>query len=172
MKIGEQFVMTKNEKYKIIEQFIVENQATYYRLAYSYVKNKDTALDIVQDSIVKALRSIDRLDEIAYIKTWFYRIVVNTSIDFLRKHKRMTVMEDDMLSIHLPHLNDDMTDLDLQQAINQLPPADQTLIILRYFEDLKIEEVAEVMDLNVNTTKTRLYRALKSLRIEVGEDFR
>lgn len=168
---GESFVMTKTEKFKIVEKFIIENQAAHYRLAYSYVKNKDTALDIIQDAIVKALKSIDKLDEITYLKTWFYRILVNTAIDFIRKNKRVTVMDDEILKIHLPKLTDEMTDIDLQQAIDQLSPTDKMLITLRFFEDLKIDEVAQVMGFNVNTTKTRLYRVLKKLRIQVGEDF-
>ena len=169
---GESFVMTKTEKFKLVEKFIIENREAHYRLAYSYVRNKDTALDIVQESILKALKSIDRLEEIAYLKTWFYRIIVNTSIDFIRKHQRVMVMEDQALGIHLPQLADEMTDMDLQDAVNQLPPKYKTLIILRFFEDLKIEEIAAITDQNINTVKTRLYRALKKLRIEVGEDFR
>ncbi|WP_304626094.1 RNA polymerase sigma factor [Sporosarcina sp. BP05] len=169
---GESFVMTKNEKFELVENFIVENQEAHYRLAYSYVRNKENALDIVQDAILKALSSIDRLEEIAYLKTWFYRIIVNTSIDFIRKHQRITVMEDDILSIHLPQLEDEIIDMDLQDAIDQLPHKYRSLIILRFFEDLKIDEIALVMDENVNTIKTRLYAALKKLRIEVGEEFR
>lgn len=169
---GESFVMTKKEKFKLVEKFLIENREAHYRLAYSYVRNKENALDIVQDSIVKALNSIDRLEEIAYFKTWFYRIIVNTSIDFIRKHKRMTVMDDDVLSVYLPQLEDELTDMDLQDAIDQLPSTYKTLIILRFFEDLKIEEIAAITNENMNTTKTRLYSALKKLRIEVGEDFR
>ncbi|WP_342514184.1 RNA polymerase sigma factor [Sporosarcina sp. FSL K6-1522] len=164
--------MTKNEKFELVERFIVENREAHYRLSYSYVKNKENALDIVQESILKALRSIDRLDDISYLKTWFYRIIVNTAIDFIRKHQRMTVMDDDILDIHLPQLEDEMTDMDLQNAINQLPPKYKSIIILRFFEDLKIDEIAEVTGDNANTVKTRLYAALKKLRIEVGEEFR
>lgn len=163
--------MTKDEKIQQLEKYITENQAKYYRLAYNYVKNKDTALDMIQDSIVKALRSIDSLEDLEFMQTWFYRIVINTSIDFLRKHKRVIAMEDDRLHIYLPPSENEWTDLDLQRAIQQLPPTDQTLIVLRFFEDFKIEDVAHIMDLNVNTAKTKLYRALKKLRIEVGEDF-
>ena len=169
---GECFVMTKTEKFKLVEKFMIENREAHYRLAYSYVRNKENALDIVQDSIFKALKSIDRLEEVAYLKTWFYRILINTSIDFIRKHRRMTVMDEEILSIHLPQLEDEMTDMDLQDAIDQLPPQYKTLIILRFFEDLKMHEIAAVTDLNINTVKTRLYSALKKLRIEVGEDFR
>ncbi|MHA6261016.1 RNA polymerase sigma factor [Sporosarcina sp. CAU 1771] len=169
---GELFVMTKTDKFKLLEDFIIEHREAHYRLAYSYVRNKENALDIVQDSILKALKSIDRLEEITYLKTWFYRIIVNTSIDFIRKHQRVTVMNDDVLSAHFPQLADEMTDMDLQEAIDKLPSKYKTLIILRFFEDLKIDEIAAITNQNINTVKTRLYSALKKLRIEVGEDFR
>ncbi|MEK4023169.1 sigma-70 family RNA polymerase sigma factor [Sporosarcina sp. FSL W7-1283] len=164
--------MTKKEKFELVENFIVENREAHYRLAYSYVRNKENALDIVQESIFKALNSIDRLEEITYLKTWFYRILVNTSIDFIRKHQRMTVMDDDILSTHLPQTEDEMIDMDLRDAIDQLAPYDKTLIILRFFEDLKIDEIATVMNDNINTIKSRLYRILNKLRIKVGEDFK
>jgi RNA polymerase sigma-70 factor (ECF subfamily) len=169
---GESFVMTKNEKFELVENFIVENRETHYRLAYSYVRNKENALDIVQDAIVKALHSVDRLNELAYMKTWFYRIVVNTAIDFIRKHQRVTMMDDDILDSFLPLQEDEVTDMDLQNAIDRLPAKYKSLIILRFFEDLQIDEIAEVTGDNVNTVKTRLYAALKKLRIEVGEEFR
>ena len=164
--------MTKNEKFKLLEIFIVENQEAHYRLAFSYVRNKENALDIVQEAILKALHSIDKLEELTYLKTWFYRIVVNTAIDFIRKHRRMTFMDDDILALHLPNLEDELADMDLQDAIDQLPTQYKSIIILRFFEDLQIDEIAEITGVNVNTVKTRLYAALRKLRIEVGEEFR
>ena len=162
--------MTKDEKFELVERYIVENQQTYYRLAYSYVKNKENALDIVQESVLKALRSIDRLDEVNYMKTWLYRIIVNTAIDFIRKHQRVSTMEDDKLEGHLPFSENELSDLDLQEAVDQLPPMYKTIIILRFFEDLKIDEIADITGDNVNTVKTRLYSALRKLRIEMGEE--
>lgn len=162
--------MTRDEKFELVERYIVENQQAYYRLAYSYVKNKENALDIVQESIFKALRSIDRLDEVNYLKTWLYRIVVNTAIDFIRKHQRVSIMEDDMLESHLPTSLNEMSDLDLQEAVDQLSPTYKTVIILRFFEDLKLEEIAEITGDNLNTVKTRLYAALRKLRVEMGEE--
>ncbi|QTD39664.1 RNA polymerase sigma factor [Sporosarcina sp. Te-1] len=163
--------MTKEEKFKLVEDFIVEHQQAHYRLAYSYVKNKDNALDIVQESILKALRSVDRLEEVKYLKTWFYRIVVNTAIDFLRKNGRVSVMDDEILGTHLPASTDGKTDLDLRDAIEELPAVHKTIIILRFFEDLKIDEIAAITGDNVNTVKTRLYAALRKLRVEMGEEY-
>lgn len=65
----------------INENFLTKNREAYYRLAFSYVRNKENALDIVQDSTFKVLNVVDRLEISAYMKTWFYRIIVNTSIE-------------------------------------------------------------------------------------------
>lgn len=162
--------MTKDEKFQLVESFIIKNRDAHYRLAYSYVRNKENALDIIQESVVKALQSIDRLNELAYLKTWFYRILVNTAVDFIRKHKRMTVTDDAILDTLLPPKENELTDIDLQDAINQLDPLEKSIIILRFFEDLKISEVATVLNKNNNTIKTNLYRILKKLRIEIGEE--
>lgn len=71
-----------------IADYVIRYKENIYRLAFSYVKNAEDALDIVQESIYKAISSKDSLENTDYIKTWFYRIVVNTSIDFLRKKGR------------------------------------------------------------------------------------
>lgn len=163
--------MTRDEKFQLVENYIVENQQAYYRLAYSYVKNKENALDIVQEAVLKALRSIDRLDEVNYLKTWLYRIIVNTAIDFIRKHQRLSIMDDDILESHLPSSENELSDLDLQEAVDHLPPTYKTIIILRFFEDLKLEEIAEITGDNLNTVKTRLYTALRKLRVEMGEEY-
>lgn len=161
--------MTKEEKFQLVENYIVEHQNDYYRLAFSYVKNKENALDIIQDSIFKALKSIDQLEETKYIKTWFYRIVINTSIDFIKKHGRMQTMDDDTLHSFLPEQRDIEKDYDLYEALDHLKEPYKTIVILRYFEDLKIDEIAEIQHENTNTIKTRLYAALRKLRVNMEE---
>lgn len=150
-----------------LANFVIQDQEKYYRLAYSYVKNADDALDIVQESIYKAVSSIESLKNHSYIKTWFYRIVVNTSLDFLRQRKKVVVVEEEVLSSFDESKVDTYADLDSQRAIEKLPLSYRSIIVLRFFEDLKIEEVAEVLDINVNTVKTRLYKALEKLRLEI-----
>ena len=154
---------------KLIEDIVIENKENYYRLAYSYVKNSDDALDIIQESIYKAIVSMESLKNPKYIKTWFYRIVVNTSLDFLRKHKRVDVVEQEIIERYIPSDKDKYENIDLRRALDDLPHDYRSIIILRYFEDLKIEEVADVLNQNVNTVKTRLYRALKMLRLKMDD---
>jgi len=163
--------MSKQEMFDLVEEFVQENRQKHYRIAYSYVRNEQDALDIVQEATLKALRSIDRLREVRYLKTWFYRILVNTALDFIRKHGRVTLMEDDTIDFFLPSEVNHPENVDLQKAIYELEPMYQTVIILRFFEDLKLSEIAKITDVNLNTVKTRLYTALRQLRVEMGEEY-
>lgn len=159
--------MSNDNLYKEIENHVIGNKEKFYRLAYSYVKNPDYALDIVHESILKAFSSIDSLKNNEYIKTWFYRIVVNTSIDFLRKQKHITFVDEETLSIYDTGKLDKYEDIDLKKALDDLPKNYRIIIILRYFEDLKLDEIAEILNENVNTIKTRLYKSLEILRIKM-----
>jgi RNA polymerase sigma-70 factor (ECF subfamily) len=161
--------MAKSNIEKQLADHVIANKENYYRLAYSYVKNSDDALDIVQESIAKALSSISSLKEPNYIKTWFYRIVVNTSLDFLKKQKKLVIVDEEVLCSLDTGDIDNYQDIDLQTALETLPNDYRSIVILRYFEDLKLEEIAEILDENINTIKTRLYKSLKKLRITIEE---
>lgn len=160
-------------KHQHVEQvfvtFIRANKERFYLLAYSYMKNEQDALDIVQDSIQKALQSLHTLNDEQQLKSWFYKIVVRTAIDFLRKNKRIQVMNDEQLEFLTPHQNDTYENMDLNEALESLPSTLREVIVLRYFEDLKIEDVAYILDVNINTVKSRIYKALKLLKIELTE---
>ena len=148
---------------------INDHKEDFYRLAFSYVKNKDDALDIVQESIKKALVSIGAIKDPKSIKSWFYKIVVRTAIDFLRKQKKLTLTDNQTIEFLSAGKEDAYKDIDLHNALDELPLPYKTVITLRFFEDLKLEEIAKIVDENINTVKTRLYRGLKLLRISITE---
>ena len=152
-----------------ITDYIIKNKERHYRLAYSYVKNADDALEVVQESIYKAISTMDSLKTPDYLNTWFYRIIVNTAIDLLRKRKKVVVMDDETLSHYDLSTVDHYADIDLHKALEDLPIQYRSIIVLRFFEDLKIEEIAAVLDENVNTIKTRLYKALRMLRVQMDD---
>jgi len=155
---------------KQLEKLITENEKSFYRLAYSYVKNQDDALDVVQEAIYKAFASIESLKNVDYIKTWFYRIIVNVSLDYIRKRKKELVNYDEYILSNDSGTEDHYSDIDLKQSLDSLPEKYKTIIILRFFEEMKLEEIAQVMDKNVNTIKTWLYKALRMLRISIDEE--
>ena len=106
---------------EVFVQLIREQKERFYLLAYSYTKNEQDALDIVQDSIQKAMLSLDRLETVDYMKSWFYKIVVRTAIDFLRKHNRLQVTDDTTLQYLTPAQVDKYENLDLEHALEELP---------------------------------------------------
>ncbi|MCC0627962.1 MULTISPECIES: RNA polymerase sigma factor [unclassified Clostridioides] len=160
--------MFKSLKRTKVEKYIIDNKDSFYRIAYSYTKNEEDALDVVQEAMYKALCSVENIKEVNYMKTWFYKILVRTSIDFIRKNRKYSNMTDIDLVDETGEY-DKYTDLDLRRALEELPIEYKSIIILRFFEDLKIEEVAIILDENVNTVKTRLYTALKKLKLKIEE---
>ena len=119
--------------------YLVEDQARFYRLAYSYLHNREEALDAVQTAVCKALEKQDGLRDAGAIRTWFTRILVNACMDQLRQRKRVTLV----------------------------PPEVATIVKLRFYEDLSLKEISQIVDCPLSTVKTRLYTGLKKLRIAV-----
>lgn len=154
-------------RHDTITNFIIDHREDSYRLAYSYVKNKEDAMDILQDAICKALSAESSLKDISAVKPWFFRILVNTAIDFLRKRKRTFYVEDETLDVLAGPKMDVYAELDLQKALEKLPTKDKTVILLRYFEGMRLQEIAVAMNENINTTKTRLYSSLRKLRLNM-----
>ena len=74
--------------------FVENNQERFYRIAYTYVKSREDALDVIHDAIVKALQSYHTLRRPEYAKTWFYRILINECNSFLRKNRCLLSWED------------------------------------------------------------------------------
>lgn len=121
-------------------------------------------MDIVQESAYRAMKNSSSVKQAEYAATWVYRVVINTALDFIRKNRKETVGIEDVDSAH----EDRYMDFDVWDSLEKLDEKDRTIIILRYFEDRKLEDIAQMINENVNTVKTRLYRALKKLKIELA----
>lgn len=156
----------KQKQKKVIEDYILNNKDKFYRIAYSYVQNKEDALDVIQEAIYKALKTSNSLQEVKYIKTWFHKILIHSAIDLLRKNKKY-ILEGENQSILEQTYIDTYENLDLKKALDILPQQQRIIIILKYFEDLKLQEIADILDENLSTIKNRLYKALKTLKFEI-----
>ena len=157
---------TKKTKEKAVEQLLLQNYNQYYRLAYSYVQNDADAGDIVQNVAYKAIRHSSSLKNVEHAGTWLYRIMLNEIFAFCKQRKSEpldSVTEE-------PHSEDVYEDVDLKRALETLPDQDRMIVELKYFEDMKLEDIATVMNENLNTVKSRLYRSLKKLKIEMEDD--
>jgi RNA polymerase sigma-70 factor (ECF subfamily) len=151
-----------------IEKALLDNYEKYYRLAFSYTKNEADALDIVQESAYKAMKNSRKLKDGELADTWIYRIVVNTSIDFLRKAKKYSdVSYEDEAQNEIPYNETGYDKADVMELLSALNPNDRTVIILRYFDNLKLEQISTILGESLSTVKSRLYRATQKLRINL-----
>lgn len=148
---------------QLVEDDLIENYEKYYRLTYSYTNNETDALDAVQEGAYKAMAKADSIRNPEFVSTWIYKIMVNEALSILRNKKKVVPLFEDAEQ----GKNDSYTDVDLQNAIGGLDLTDQTIIKLRYFEDIPIKTIAEIVELNENTVKSRLYRSLEKLKIKL-----
>ena len=149
--------------------YLVENQARFYRLAYSYLHNREDALDAVQAAVCKALEKQDSLKDADAMRTWFYRILVNVCTDLLRGRKREAPIAPEDLDPG--SYEDPLPDDTLARRVEALPPEFRAVIRLRFYKELPLKEIGDVLNCPLSTVKTRLYTGLKKLRVSLeGEE--
>lgn len=155
----------RNRKEALVRSILLENYESYYRLAFSYVHQEADAMDIVQEGACKALAKARSLREENLAGTWIYRIMINTAKDYLKKYER----ERETLREEIAAAPEGKeADPELQEALDRLPIQEKTLIILRFYEDKSLSEIAEILQENLSTVKSRLYRTLEKLRRELA----
>ncbi|MGM0877983.1 MAG: sigma-70 family RNA polymerase sigma factor [Bacillota bacterium] len=153
---------------KAFSKLVELEQTKLYRTAYLYTKNKDDALDIVQETIFKALISIEKLREPKFFSTWITKILINTSLDFLKKKKKVVMIDFELAE---PYKEDEIDDrIDLYHAIDKLNERHKTIIILKYYQDQSIKQIADLLELPEGTVKSNLHRAIQALKTTVKED--
>lgn len=158
----------KKRKEKLFEECIILNQEKFYRLAFIYVKNPQDAMDILQDSILKAYSKISNLKDENALEKWINRIIVNTALDFIRKNSKVILVNEDK---EIYSLESNVKDEYLGQAIDLLEPELKSIIILKYFHGYTINELADILEVPIYKVKNRLHKALNILRVEVREEF-
>ena len=153
------------ENYEIVKEYVIANQQRFYRLAFSYVRNEEAALDVVQSSICKLLECYEDIHNLKYLSTYFYRIIVNESLGYIRKNSKEIVcgnenIPEEMYTQEYIVEGDDR----LLRALDTLTDEVRTVVILRFYNERSLKEIAKITNTNLSTVKTRLYTGLKRLK--------
>lgn len=150
-----------------------------YHLAYRMLNNRHEAEDVVQDTFLRVYKNLERYDENQKFSTWIYRIGTNLCIDRLRKRKPTYSLDAEMndqegIDGYAMIPSEDRTPETeymlsetqqmIRQAIDTLPAKYKTVMILRYLQDLSLQEISDVLDMPVTTIKTRVHRGREFLR--------
>lgn len=144
------------ELYKIYKEYL-------YKIAYTYVKDEQKALDILQESVYKGMVNIENLKEPKNFESWVTRILINVAINYIKKESKVVCLEEDMPLVYQEKEMPFEDRMDLYNAIDGLKEKYKTVIILKYYNNMSIEEIANTMGIPINTVKSHLRRAKESL---------
>jgi RNA polymerase sigma-70 factor (ECF subfamily) len=164
------------------DQLVSRYRTRVFGMIYNMVRNEQDAWDLAQDSFVKAWKSIGRFRSQSSFYTWIYRIVMNVTIDWLRKKQvKGTGTEfDDSVQLKeidpasrtspraepLPHerMERDEVRARIDAAIAQLSPEHRAVILMKETEDMQYHEIAEALGCSIGTVMSRLFYARKKLQ--------
>lgn len=149
----------------IVDQY---SQSLYWKIR-SIVLTHEDADDVLQNTFLKAWKSLPTFQGKAKLSTWLYRIAINESLDFLRRKKAATLSSADAdLSVANRLLADDYFDGDksqavLQEAIATLPDVQRTVFTLRYYDEMKYSEISEMLGTSVGSLKASYHIAVQKI---------
>jgi RNA polymerase sigma-70 factor (ECF subfamily) len=144
--------------------------------AWLMLRDKDRATDAVQNALVRAWRDLPTLRDPDRFDAWLHRLTVNACIDEIRRVRRTRLDVDVTDLSNLPSVADAasaIADRDqLERGFRRLEPEDRAVIVLHHYLDLPLPEVAATLGIPLGTTKSRLYRGLKTMRAALDADAR
>ena len=137
-----------------------------YNFILRMIGDRDEAMDLCQDSFMKAYRELDTLKDLDRFSAWLYRIAHNTCFSKLRKDQGKTFVElQPETRASKPSVE---TRLAVEKALQQLPEDQREVVVLKIYQDLKFEEIAAIQGAPVSTVKSRLYMGFEKLRSILG----
>ena len=146
-------------------QVIVESykEKAYY-IALSFVHNSQDALDISQEAFIKAFRKIKKFDNRRPFFPWFYKLLKNLCLDFLKRSRKMEEVPLNGVQILKTEKEDREMKKILWEGIGCLPIDQREIILLRYFQQLSYQEIADIIEKPIGTVMSSLYYAKKHLK--------
>lgn len=141
-----------------------------YHLAFSIVKNDADAAEVISESIFRAYKHLDLLKDVAAFKSWILKIVRNTSVEYIRKNSKLISLNEIETADFVSNDTSVINSLSLKETIKRLNEPYASVIILYYYEDLTISQIAKITSTSTANVKKRLSRAREKLREFFKED--
>ncbi|MGG4442013.1 sigma-70 family RNA polymerase sigma factor [Brevibacillus fortis] len=153
-------------------QLVSLHKEQLYKIAYAFLRNETDALEAIQETTCRSYLKLARLKQPAYFRTWLTRILIHICLDEQKRRKRLVLdpmVEDavERVSTHMDEQN--IERIQIEEALARLSPHYRRIIILKYFEDRTIRDIAQVLGQPEGTIKTWLHKALGALRKDLGK---
>lgn len=142
------------------------HKAALYKTALSYLRNEQEAIEAVQEVTFRVYTKISAVREPDYIKTWMLRIMINYCNDILKKRKRFGANPEVLQT--MPSM-DNYLHIEILDALDILDDQGKELVMMKYFHDIKIKDIAILLNKPEGTIKTWLHKAMRQLRAHIEE---
>ena len=186
LKISDDQLVARVQKgdKRAFDLLVLKHQFKVHAIVSKYVKDYDEVNDVVQETFIKAYRALEAFRSESAFYTWLYRIAVNTSKNYLlARNRRPPSFDVDLGDAENAELRRQLQNLDspdnslsrneletvIDVAIKGLPADLRNALILREFEDLSYEQIADIMDCPVGTVRSRIFRAREALEEKIKE---
>ena len=144
-----------------IGEIILENMQTLYRVAFSILRTEEEIYDAISNTIVIVFEKIKTLKKEEFFKTWLTRILINECYKIYKQNKKIIYLEN--CNQEKLTYNDTYVDFETRNLIKGLDKDLKEIVILYYFEDFSVKEIAKIIGIPDGTVKSRLSRARKEL---------
>ncbi|WP_244094306.1 sigma-70 family RNA polymerase sigma factor [Jeotgalibacillus salarius] len=139
-----------------------------YRMAYTYVRNEDEAVEVFQQTVLKCIESIHQLKRPEFFSTWLTRICINEALSLKRKGKKLIHLTELIRQSGAQDFSGEVVHgLDVKEALEALPDKYKTVLILRFYKDLSVQDIANVLNCPLGTVKTNIHRGLSQLKTQL-----
>lgn len=152
-------------------QLIMKEKESYYKLAYVYMKNREDAMDAMEDMIVILCENMHRLKKEDAFYSWSKTILVNCCKKLLRKNKKLISLDSMKEEVYEEDLSKKDDEIILENHLSKLNEKHQEVIKLKYFLDLDNKTIADIMKIPLGTVKSRISIGLKKLKESLGGEW-
>jgi len=150
------------------EDIIYRYQDTVYRIAFTYCRNASDAQDIAQETFIRYIKKLPRLQSEEHLKAWLIRVTINVAKSFLTSSWLKKVVP---ISEYQPAPTEEQPDPDTYHAIMSLPDKYRSVILLYYFEDYPVALIAQILGRTETAVQTQLQRARMILKTKLKEEW-
>jgi RNA polymerase sigma-70 factor (ECF subfamily) len=147
-----------------VAALVREHQRMVYSLGLRILRNRAAAEDLTQDVFMQFFQRITTLNSPAHARHWLLQVATHRAIDQLRRCPSLPTSDDVLSLVDESQTADPLLANRLRALIGDLPPQPRAIVVLRYQEDMDPTEIAELLDMPINTIKSHLRRALEMLR--------
>ncbi len=151
----------KNGDTNEIGRLLQENMQSMYRVAFGILKTEEQIADAVSNTVVIVFEKINTLKKEEFFKTWLTRILINECYKIHNQNKKIVYLEN-YNEANLSY-NERYTDFEVRELVRNLPEDLKEIVVLYYFEDFSVKDIAKIVKIPEGTVKSRLSRARKEL---------